>query len=408
MTLDDRQSARNVISLFSGAMGLDVGLEEEGFNIRVCVENDSDAVATIKRNRPDLPVIDRSVEVVSGEELLDAAGLSSNDLHVLVGGPPCQAFSVFGRRQGIRDRRGRMVFEFVRLVDELRPPIFLMENVRGMLSMSLAAKGDLTATDEERSHGALLRALLRRFEAIGYRVDVFVVNSVNYGAPQQRERVLLVGNRHSLVAEFPSPQFSNRPDDHLPPFRTLGDAIGPESGFRDPSPEVMDFSDRKKKYLAMVPPGGNWRALPEEVQRESMGKSWYLKGGRSAYWRRLSFSFPSPTVVTMPNHAGTAMCHPTETRAISVAEAAAIQEFPAGWQFEGSTASKFKQIGNAVPTRLGCVAARVLHELLKSIDEDVPARNAESRIVHLRPHVRTRQFWKSGQVKIGNVSYYEQ
>ncbi|MBF4323300.1 DNA cytosine methyltransferase, partial [Vibrio anguillarum] len=125
----------------------------------------------------------------------------------------------------------------------------------------------------------------------------------------------------------PQPAFSNRPEDNLPPFKTLGDAIGPGSNFIDPCPEVMDFSPRKLKYLALVPEGGNWRSMPEDIQKESMGKSWYLKGGRSAYWRKLSFAFPSPTVVTMPNHAGTSMCHPKELRAISVGEAAAIQEF---------------------------------------------------------------------------------
>ncbi len=115
----------------------------------------------------------------------------------------------------------------------------------------------------------------------------------------------------------------------------------------------------------MVPPGGNWRSLTEEMQKESMGKSWYLKGGRSAYWRKLSFGFPSPTVVTMPNHAGTSMCHPSELRAISVGEAAAIQEFPKEWIFQGTTTAKFRQIGNAVPVRLGQVAGSVIMEFIK-------------------------------------------
>jgi DNA (cytosine-5)-methyltransferase 1 len=141
-----------------------------------------------------------------------------------------------------------------------------------------------------------------------------------------------------------------------------------------------------------------------------MGKSWYLKGGRSAYWRKLSFAFPSPTVVTMPNHAGTSMCHPTKLRAISVGEAAAIQEFPPDWKFSGNTTAKFRQVGNAVPTRLGSVAGAAISRLLSRIAageketvKDVP----QSRIIHLRPHVRTRTFWKDGQVYAGDVSYYD-
>lgn len=136
-----------------------------------------------------------------------------------------------------------------------------------------------------------------------------------------------------------------------------------------------------------------------------MGKSWYLKGGRSAYWRRLSFDFPSPTVVTMPNHAGTSMCHPTETRAITVGEAAAIQEFPHDWKILRVTISQFRQIGNAVPTRLGAVVGDVVRSLLSS-----PPGLCEkpSRIVHIRPHVRTRIFWKDGNAYPGDVDYYSE
>jgi DNA (cytosine-5)-methyltransferase 1 len=170
----------------------------------------------------------------------------------------------------------------------------------------------------------------------------------------------------------------------------------------------MEFSERKLKYLSMVPAGGNWRSLPLETQKESMGKSWYLKGGRSAYWRRLSFSFPSPTVVTMPNHAGTSMCHPVETRAITVGEAAAIQEFPHGWWFSGNIAAKMRQIGNAVPVRLGRVTGEAVKTLLSRIESGEVGAAPPSRVVHLRPHVRTRSFWKDGKALAGDGnSYYE-
>lgn len=159
----------------------------------------------------------------------------------------------------------------------------------------------------------------------------------------------------------------------------------------------------------MVPPGGNWRSLPIDVQKESMKKSWYLKGGRSAYWRKLSFAFPSPTVVTMPNHAGTSMCHPEELRAITVGEAAAIQEFPLTWEFEGTTTSKFRQVGNAVPIRLGEIAGEVIANLILKIQEKCVSKSpiCSHSITHHRPHIRTRSFWKNGKVYNGDASYYQ-
>lgn len=402
------------ISLFSGGMGLDLGLEMAGFECAVCVENDINAVKTIKFNKKNIPIFDKSIVEVSGENLKFSGGFVDEEVPLVVGGPPCQAFSVFGNRLGIEDARGQMLFEFVRVVNETRPKVFLMENVRGLLSMSVVPeKSKKTANKEIPNEflekGSLMNLLLQEFNKIGYNVDCFVVNSVNYGAPQIRERVLLIGNRFGHSVKFPEPSHSNRSVDGLLPFKTLGDVLGEGSGFIDEYPEVMNFSPRKLKYLSMIPSGGNWRSLPEEIQKESMGKSWYLKGGRSAYWRKLSFAFPSPTVVTMPNHAGTAMCHPEELRAISVAEAAAIQEFPKSWKFQGTTTSKFKQVGNAVPTRLGRVAGEVIKELLKEINIKSNAGSSVcgNTITHIRPHVRTRTFWKNGESFSGDVSYYK-
>jgi DNA (cytosine-5)-methyltransferase 1 len=396
------------ISLFSGAMGLDLGFEDAGFSPAIFVENDPAAVATIRANRPKLPVIDRSIADVTGSELRRMGKLGKR-VPLIIGGPPCQAFSVFGNRKGLEDTRGQLVFEFVRVVKELKPDAFVMENVRGLLSMPYVSKRSDTARKkpELAEPGSLLRRIFEAFNESGYRVDCYVVNVVNYGAPQLRERLILIGNRHGLRANFLPPQFSNRPNDRLPPFRTLADAIG--GNFKDPYPEVMNFSKRKLDYLAQIPPGGNWRSLPIEGQKESMGKSWYLKGGRSAYWRKLSYAFPSPTVVTMPNHAGTSMCHPSELRAISVGEAAAIQEFPREWIFCGTTTEKMRQIGNAVPVRLGRVAAIEVRKLFERISK----RDRESvklpayQVVHVRPHVRTRTYWRDGLAFAGDHSYYD-
>lgn len=400
-----------VISLFSGAMGLDLGFEQAGFETQACVEIDAAAVATIKLNRPELQVFDKSIVDIKGRDLLLGAGFAADEeVPVVIGGPPCQAFSVFGNRKGLEDSRGQLIFEYIRIIDELRPHVFVMENVRGLLSMPIIPKNKSLNKDLDPAltkPGSLIELIFKKFNEIGYRVDCYVVNSVNYGAPQIRERLIFIGNRHGLIANFPSPLYSNRSADGLPPFKTLGDAIGP--GFNDPCPEVMNFSPRKLKYLSMIPEGGNWRSLPIDIQKESMGKSWHLKGGRSAYWRKLSFAFPSPTVVTMPNHAGTSMCHPTELRAISVGEAAAIQGFPREWKFTGSTTEKFRQVGNAVPCILGYVAGKTVKDLIYRIKSGEQKLNDAPlhQVIHLRPHVRTRQFWKNGTAIAGDVSYYD-
>jgi DNA (cytosine-5)-methyltransferase 1 len=397
------------VSLFSGAMGLDLGLESAGFRPVVVNEIDEAAVATIRANRPELPVLTKSIAELRAKDFSAAAGKNLRGIDLVVGGPPCQAFSVFGQRKGILDTRGVLVFEFIRVIAELKPKFFLMENVRGLHSMPAFPKSalkDNPSIDPSMTQpGSLLRLIFERFEQIGYRVDGYLVNSVNYGAPQIRERLLCIGNRCGLKVDFPQPTHSNRPADGLPPFRTLGDAIG--AGFSDPDPSSMEFSARKLKYLGMVPPGGNWRSLAVEIQKESMGKAWFLKGGRSAYWRRLSFDFPSPTVVTMPNHAGTSMCHPTETRALTVGELAAVQEFPRDWRFVGTPTEKCRQIGNAVPPRLGRVAGEAISAAIRLREsQGVTRSKAPSAVEHLRPHVRTRSFFKRGKALKLNASYY--
>lgn len=397
------------VSLFSGGMGLDIGLERAGFHSVLCNEIDRMAVETIKINRPKVPVLDFSIEEVSGEKILEITGFKKGEIPLIAGGPPCQSFSVYGNRKGVHDGRGKMIFEFLRLVDELRPHAFIMENVRGLHSMPIfpEALSEIPSDAEPwmTQKGSLLKEVFISFEKIGYRIDGFLVNSVNYGAPQIRERLILVGNRHNVVADFPKPTNSNRPNDDLPPFRTLRDVIG--NGFVDPDESIMNFSPRKLKYLAMVPPGGNWRSLPVDLQKESMGKSWFLKGGRSATWRRLSWDFPSPTVVTMPNHASTSMCHPDEVRALTVGECAAIQEFPRSWVFSGKTSDKYKQIGNAVPPKLGEMAGKCVLDIFRKIEAGASSNKVvPSRIEHLRPHVRTKRYWHKGQALAGDHDYY--
>jgi DNA (cytosine-5)-methyltransferase 1 len=418
-----------VISLFSGAMGLDVGLEKTGrFKVLACVESEEAFARTIELNksagriagRP--AVFNRDVSLLHPSELLTAAGIKPGELDLLVGGPPCQSFSTAGKRGTVQDHRGTLLWQFLRYVEVLRPKFFLMENVRGLLSAALRHRPIALRPDKggppletEESPGSVVRAFaedLQRFSGTPYHMDCFEVNAVNYGAPQLRERVLFVGNRFNAEIEFPTPTHAAPNDktgsfnltlfddqqDNAQPWRTLFDAIG---RLRETDPVIMDFSPRKKRYLAMVPPGSNWRSLPVDIQRESMGKAWVAKGGRSGWWRRLSFDLPCPTLVTMPNHAGTALCHPVETRALTLREYALIQEFPDEWEFSGTPAQQYAQVGNAVPVRLGQVAGEVIADNLDSLANRGfrPYSKTPSayRIVYVQSHVRTRRWFKDGK-----------
>lgn len=414
-----------VISLFSGAMGLDIGLEQTGrFKLLACVEKEKSFCDTIRANiaggrlPSDVKVFQADMSKLDPAEVLSAVGLQPGELDILVGGPPCQSFSTAGRRGSTQDPRGTLLWDFLRFVQVMQPKMFLMENVRGLLSAALMhrplaerpPKNGPPLTNEEQA-GSVVKLFAEDLKrAGGYHLDCFEVNAVNYGAPQLRERALFIGNRYNAQVEFPNPTHgrpaeigSERCDLFensrcLEPWKTLRDAL---SNVFEKGEIVMDFSPRKKSYLQKIPAGSNWRSLSLADQQESMGKAWLAKGGRSGWWRRLTLDLPCPTLVTMPNHASTSLCHPTETRALSLREYAAIQEFPAEWTICGTTTEQYAQVGNAVPVRLGFVAGQVLSGCLdKLVDRKLqPYTSAPEhyRVIYIQSHVRTRQWFKRGQ-----------
>jgi DNA (cytosine-5)-methyltransferase 1 len=412
-----------VVSLFTGGGGFDIGLEEGArFAIRACVEVIPAFCATLRRNRDkgltlrrDVEVFEEDIRALDPARLLTAIGLRPGDIDLVVGGPPCQTFSTTGKRATVQDPRGTLLWQFLRFVDALKPKMFVMENVRGLMSAALRHRhiaerpergGPPLEPDEEP--GSVIRLFVRDLQD-EYRLDCFEVNAVNYGAPQLRERVLFIGNRFNRLVEFPEPTHGDSSPDPDPdlfgnvarplePFHTLGAAL---AGLRDPAPVLMDFSPRKKRFLSMIPPGGNWRCLPEEVAREAMGRAFVAKGGRSGWWRRLTFDLPAPTILTMPNHAGTALCHPSETRALTLRECARVQEFPDEWEFCGTPAEQYAQVGNAVPVRLGRVCGELLATHLDAIHTSGGARGSGShplcRVVYVKSHIRTRRWFANGK-----------
>lgn len=410
------------ISLFSGAMGLDIGMHQTGrFELLAAVEKVPAFCETIRHNVAagrlgGKPIVfEGDIADLDPFEVMRAVGLQPGELDVLVGGPPCQSFSTAGKRGTIQDPRGTLLWQFLRFVEAMQPKIFVMENVRGLISAALKhrpikerAERPLEPDEMPGSVVQLFSRDLQALENASYHMDVFEVNSVNYGAPQIRERVLFIGNRYNAKIDFPQPTHGNpisSGDAELPaqteaalPWKTLGEAL---EGLDESAPQVLDFSERKKSFLAAVPPGSNWRSLPEDVQKESMGKAWFAKGGRSGWWRRLTTELPCPTLMTLPNHASTSLCHPTETRALSVREYARIQEFPDDWEFMGKLAERYTQIGNAVPTRLGAVAGTVVADALDGLRAR-DWRRYETvqegyRLVYLQSHVRTRKWFKDGK-----------
>lgn len=347
-----------VISLFSGAMGLDLGIEKAGFEIVLAVECNKQAVETIKRNRPGLPVIDRRIEQVTTDEILQTAGLDRGGQFVVVGGPSCQAFSTAGQRLSLTDPRGGLFREFVRVVKEANPKFFIMENVKGMLSAAvkhrpLNKRGPgLPPLEPEEELGSAFRIVVEELKMLNYYVVFDVLNAADYGVPQVRERLFFIGSRHGQNIVIPPPTHSKERHEGLHPWVTLGEAIG---SLREYAPIGRGFGSRDSEILTLVPEGGNWRDLPLEVQKEALGKAYLSWGGRSGFFRRLSWSKPSPALTTCPDSKATMLCHPTALRPLTIREYARIQQFPDEWVFEGTTTSLYRQIGNAVPIGLGAI-----------------------------------------------------
>jgi DNA (cytosine-5)-methyltransferase 1 len=300
--------------------------------------------------------VEADIRQVKVDEFLKEAGLKREEVFLVNGGPPCQPFSTAGKRLSIGDPRGSLFKDFVRFIEEVKPPYFLMENVRGILSASikhrpLDRRGSKAAPlDPDEQPGSALKVILAEFKSIGYTVNFKLVNSAQYGVPQVRERVIFLGSRDGQRVTFPYPTHAKGGAGDLEPYVTMGQGL---EGLVDPYPQYQRYSEARAKIFDMVPPGGNWRSLPKELQPEALGGAFTSTGGRVGFYRRLSLERPSPTIITAMTQKASGMCHPAETRPLSVVECKRLQQFPDDWQFCGSVAEQYRQIGNAVPVGLG-------------------------------------------------------
>lgn len=344
------------ISLFTGAMGLDLGIEKAGFEVIASVENDPQCVETIKQNRPKIKLYPEDINLVNPKKILKELRVNPGEVDLIVGGPPCQPFSTAGKRLSLGDFRGNVIIRFLDYVKEIKPKFFILENVRGIYSAKLANTPPeyKEYKNIENSPGSVVYFLFKEFQKLGYSVSFNLFDSSFYSVPQKRERFIMFGANSGKPIPVPTPITLDKP-------KTLKKAIGHINGINH---EFIPLRSQHKKFLKLLKGGQYWKNLPKDLQEEAMGKSYHLQGGKTGFYRRLSWDKPSPTLVTHPAMPATMLVHPDEMRPLSIQEYALIQEFPKDWKFAGKLISIYKQIGNAVPVGLGYMAGKAIVDYL--------------------------------------------
>ena len=382
----------NFIDIFAAPGGLSLGFTMAGFYLLGGVDIDSDGLKTFSYNFPNAKILQKDVRSLDGAELLEAIGLSKGEIDVMGGGPPCQGFSTVGRvkiaslvRQGIwklqngnprliDDPRNLLYKEFARLVKDCAPKFFVMENVRGIRSYR---------------DGQLMSEIRQEFENAGYIVDYKQLDAAEFGVPQHRKRVFFVGNRLGLANPFPEPMSkgcSNRE-------RTISvwDAIGDLPSLRaGKGTEIMEYdrdtfhsyqewartgsshvynhvtrphTQRDIETFKLMKPGDAWKDLPKEYRDLYGYRDDIFNDKFKRLWKKQN---PSWTVTAHLCKDGYVYIHPTQSRTISVREAARLQSFPDTFVFKGSRTSQFRQVGNAVPPLLAqAVAVKIKKALQK-------------------------------------------
>ncbi|MBU1132033.1 DNA (cytosine-5-)-methyltransferase [Patescibacteria group bacterium] len=325
------------IELFAGAGGTALGMENAGIQHVLLNEFNKQACETLKINRPAWNVIEDDVKNLK---------FHNGQADIVQGGFPCQAFSYAGNKMGFEDIRGTLFFEFARCVKEVRPKIAIGENVKGLLN---------------HENGNTLKTMIGVLEELGYRVKYKVLRSQYLDVPQKRERLIIIGVRKDLDIPITFP----KEKDYIV---NLKDAL-----HQCPKSEGQKYPESKYKILKLIPPGGYWRDLPAKLQKEYMGASFYMGGGKTGMARRLSWEEPSLTLTCSPAQKQTERCHPEETRPLTVREYARIQTFPDIWKFAGSISQQYRQIGNAVPVNLGYHIGNTVLQMLNgevSVEEE--------------------------------------
>lgn len=307
------------IEVCSGCGGMSSGFMKAGFTPLLLNEIDKTCCQTLRTNHPNVTINNEDMRK------LDLSSYQGK-VDVLMGGVPCQSFSQAGKRKGLDDDRGGLIMRFKEMVDVVKPKVFVVENVKGLVS---------------HEGGATLRKIIEDFSSSEkYIIKFKVLNAMNYEVPQKRERIIIVGVRKDIGKDYSFP---------LPVEKRL---VLKDVLVDCPESSGYKYPEKKLKIMRLIPQGGCWIDLPETIQKEYMGKSLKSGGGKRGIARRLSMNEPSLTLTTSPCQKQTERCHPTETRPLTVREYARIQTFPDSYSFSGSMAQQYKQIGNAVPVML--------------------------------------------------------
>ena len=320
---------KKFIEVCSGCGGLGLGFMNAGFVPLLMNEIDKHCCNTLRLNHPGLNINQGSMTELN---------LSKYDGQVdcLIGGIPCQPFSTAGKKRGLDDIRGQLIYHFHRLVQECNPKFFLIENVKGLLS---------------HENGNTFKTIMTLLETLNYQLHHQIINSRYYEVPQKRERLIIVGVRKDITCAKVFP-------DHLENQVLLKDVL-----IDVPDSPGIVYKERKRQIMSLIPQGGNWRSLPKELQLEYLGEYHLTHSPSAGIAKRLNMNDVSMTLTTSPDQRITERCHPIETRPLTVREYARIQTFPDSYQFCGSTRQQYKQIGNAVPVKLAYHLANAMSKI---------------------------------------------
>jgi DNA (cytosine-5)-methyltransferase 1 len=319
-----------VVDLFSGAGGMALGFEHEGFNTILLNDIDKNSINTLKLNRPHWNAQLADIKIIDFTSYFG--------VDIVCGGFPCQPFSYAGNKLGLEDARGTVFFEFARAIKEIQPKVFIGENVTGLLT---------------HDKGKTLTTILTILTNLGYKVKHEILNAYDFNTPQNRKRIIITGIRNDINTNIIYIPTNSK--------LTIKDALD-----NVPVSKGINYSKNKHSILSLIPMGGNWKNLPLELQKSYLGSSFNQGGGKTGIAKRLDWNKPSPTLTCSPSQKQTERCHPVETRPLTVREYARIQTFPDTWEFTGSVINQYKQIGNAVPVELAKCIAKAVKEGLKN------------------------------------------
>jgi len=320
------------IEVCAGAGGLSTGLIEAGFTPILLNDNNSDCCKTLKYNHPNANIICKSIDKIDYSEY-------TNKIDLLTGGIPCQSFSQAGLRKGLDDSRGDLMMKFIEILNIIKPKIFMIENVKGLLT---------------HNKGKTIKIIIDKINVNNlYNVKYKCLDASKYDVPQKRERIFIVGVLKTIIQPFEFPKESSTKI-------VLKDVL-----CNVPHSNGAKYNDEKIKLFKMIPQGGCWIHLPENLQKEYLKNSYNSGGGKRGILYRLSMEKPSLTLLCSPSQKQTERCHPLEERPLTFREYARIQTFNDNYNFHGSLTSQYKQIGNAVPVKLAKYMGEELIKLLK-------------------------------------------